>query len=125
MRTALIVLACAVAAGCATGPSPAESAAIARNSPEWELCYVAVSGRGTQALRSAVYSEMSSRRTDCNQHAGLVQARLQADAAKRQQESAAGLQMLQMARPQQPAAASTGANCRSFWRGTYWQTVCD
>lgn len=104
--------------------SPAEALSIARNSPDWELCYVAVSGRGQQSIRQAVYQVMNERRTDCNQHTGLVQAKMQQDAANSAASTAAGLMLLQAGRPQ-PAPMSTGANCRTFNRGTYLQTICD
>jgi len=70
-------------------------------------------------------------RTVEDQHLGMVQAKLQADginAARAQAQMAQGLLLMQAARPQPapaPAPATLNANCRSYDRGTYVQTVCD
>lgn len=111
--------------GCAVY-SPAESLAMARNSPDWELCYVAVSGRGQQNIRQAVYQVMQERRTDCNQHAALVQAKMAQDSARSSANAAAGLMLMQAGRAQPaPPQPAVQANCRTFNRGGYLQTVCD
>lgn len=43
---------------------------------------------------------------------------------QRAEQMRLGLEMLRMARPQAAPMRNTG-ECRSYWRGSYWQTVCD
>lgn len=109
-------------AGCAT-LSVEEAYAIASRSPDWELCYVAVSGRGPQNLRNAVYSVMQSRRTDCSQHAALVAARMQQDQANNAASAKLGADLINAGRPRPTASPSTV--CQSRWNGSTFKTVCD
>ena len=93
------------------------------NSPDWELCYVAISGRGQENLRRAVYNVMGSRRTDCSQHAAIVSAKLQADAAASNQQAALGMALIQAG--QAKPVGQQSLNCRTQSFGTYSRTVCD
>lgn len=120
-------LVAAVLCGCATPMQPGQARAIAQNSPEWELCYVAISGRGTPVLRQAVNEDMQRRNTDCNQHMQMVLARMQQDginAANANAQAQMGLQMMRAARPQ-PQPMPFPTTCRSVNMGTYVRTVCD
>lgn len=117
----------AALAGCAAPMSHLQANDLAQASPEWELCYVAVSGRGQPVLRNAVYAEIDRRRIDCNQHMPMVLARMQADGIKRADDQAQlelGLRMMQAGQPK-PAPASPTVTCRSQNMGTYVRTVCN
>lgn len=123
----MLGLGAAVLCGCATPMQPGQAQAIAQASQEWELCYVAITGRGSPVLRQAVHDDMRRRGTDCNHHMPMVQARIQQDsinAANANARTQLGLDMMRAARPQaQPMPAPT--TCRSMNMGTYVRTVCD
>lgn len=122
----MILTACAVAlAGC--GISPIRANDMAQASPEWELCYVAVSGRGQATIRQAVYAEIDRRKVDCNQHMPMVLARMQQDginAANANAQIQQGLDMMRAARPR-PSPMPLPTTCRSVNMGSYVRTVCD
>lgn len=119
-----LLIGCLGLSGCAVMTLD-QAMPLARNSPDWELCYVAVSGRGQQALRQAVYQVMRERSTDCSQHAALVSAKLGQDAASSAAQTQLGLQLLQAGRNRPTPAPAAPVTCRSFDRGTYIQTVCN
>jgi hypothetical protein len=123
MRALLFPVAAALA-GC--GISPIRANDMAQASPEWELCYVAVSGRGQATIRQAVYAEIDRRKVDCNQHMPMVLARMQQDginAANANAQAQLGLQMMNAARPR--PIPSTTTNCRSVVNGNVVNTVCN
>lgn len=126
IRQSFALAAVVALAACAAPMSPQEAYAIASRSADWELCYVAISGRGSAELRGAVNSVMQSRRVNCNDHAAIVSAKMRQDAANSAAQTQLGLQLMQagQARPIAPQPAMS-ANCRSYNRGTYVQTVCD
>lgn len=111
--------------GCASSPSPQQAMQMAGNTPDVELCYIVVSGRGSQVVRQAAYAELTRRRSDCNQHLPMLQARMQAEAARDQAQTNAGLMLLQMSRPAAVTTIPPTRYCRSVNRGTYVETVCD
>lgn len=115
MRQIFLTAAAIALTGCA---SPQQQYAAAMNAPAWQVCYVAISGNGP---RQAAYQALSDRRIDCNQHAAIVQARMQQDQAN----VAAGAAMLRAARPQAaPVPATTTTTCRTVWNGSAYVTQC-
>lgn len=124
MSRSAILAAAALLAGCATVYSPDQALQIARNSPDWELCYVAVSGRGQDSIRGAVYQVMRERSTNCNQHAAIVQAKLAQDAANSAAVSQTGLMLMQAGRAK-PAPMPQPVYCRTVPVGGGFNTVCD
>jgi hypothetical protein len=120
--------AAAVLSGCAAPLTPARATEIVQNSPEWELCYVAIRGGGNQVLRSAVYEDIARRRIDCNQHMPMVMARMQQDGIDRANANAQaqlGLQLMNAGRARPATPMSPQVVCRSVNMGTYVRTVCD
>lgn len=106
--------------------APTDKGIAALQSQDWELCYVSIVGR--PEYRQAANQVIGERQLDCNQHMAMVQARMAADqnaAARSQAQTALGLQMMQAAQPKPAPPMNLPVNCRSYWRGTYWQTVCD
>ena len=126
MKWVLLGMGAAVLGGCAMSPQRAND--LVQAAPEWEVCYVAVSGKGQQVMRQAVYAEIERRRIDCNQHMPMVLARMQQDginAANANAQAQLGLQMMNAARPRPAAPMSPQVVCRSVNMGTYVRTVCD
>lgn len=126
MRALLFPVAVAALVGCAKPMSHFQANDLAQASPEWELCYVAVSGKGQPVLRNAVYAEIDRRRIDCNQHMSMVLARMQQDgvnAANANARAQTGLQMMNAARPRPISNPTT--NCRSVVNGNVVNTVCN
>lgn len=90
MRLALIVAALALA-GC---QSMDQLRALAPQQTDYTICESMVMGH--PAMRQAAAEEQQRRRLDCSPHMGMIQARVQGNAA----QTASGLQLLQMSRPQ-------------------------
>lgn len=124
MQKTCAAIGAAFLVGCAAPMSIDHARAIAANSPEWELCYVAISGRGQQTLRQAVYESMQARRTDCNKHAPIVQAKLAQDAQNSAAQAAIGLQLMRAGQAK-PAGQTAPVYCRSVPVGGGVNTVCD
>lgn len=120
----MIVLAAAALAGCAASPEQIRIGAL--QAQDWELCYVSLVGR--DGYRQAANQVIGERQLDCRQHMPMVQARIAADQAansRSQAQAEMGLQMMKAAQPRPAPPMNLPVNCRSYWRGTYWQTVCD
>jgi hypothetical protein len=127
MKTVLMVSIALGLTGCAMPISHLRANDMAQASPEWELCYVAVSGRGQQSIRNAVYAEIDRRKVDCSQHMPMVLARMQQDginAANANAQAQMGLQMMNAARPK-PMPLPQQTNCRSVVNGNVVNTVCN
>lgn len=122
-RIALLAVT-AVLTGCAASPERLRVSAL--GAPDWELCYVSLVGRAD--YRAAANQVIGERQLDCSRHMAMVNARLNADqaaAARSQAATANALQLLNAAQPRPPAPTNLPVNCNSYWRGTYWQTVCE
>lgn len=123
MRVACLIVALGLA-GCAASPEQIRIGAL--QAQDWELCYASLVGR--DGYRQAANQVIGERQLDCRQHMQMVQARIAADqasAARSQAQTETGLQMLRAAQPRLAPPMNLPTNCRSYWRGTYWQTVCD
>jgi hypothetical protein len=82
---ALALFTAVLLAGCAAPrpqPSSADKLVAVASASDLELCLGMVSGRGDAELRGYMNQAIMERRIDCNQYAGLIQARMQADAAR-------------------------------------------
>lgn len=113
-----LLITCAVIAGCA---SPEQLRQQAMNTSDPDLCYYAAAGDAN--VRQAAYYAIQQRGVNCNAYAAIVAARIQ----QNNNNAQLGLQLIQAGRPQ-PAPQTPqalNANCRSYNRGTYIQTVCD
>lgn len=88
------------------------------SAPEWEVCYVAVSGNGP---RAAANQAIQARGINCNQHMPMVQARMARDAGN----AALGASLLRAGQPQPVPMPAHPVNCRTVWVGGGYNTICD
>jgi hypothetical protein len=103
---------CAIAlTGCATG-----TVEQVQNTPSGELCQRIATGRTAGLPSSVFYRELDRRNEDCSRYQAAIQNQIRADAA----QTASGLMLLQMARPQPRQAM----NCNSYKLGNTIQTDC-
>lgn len=111
MRIVLLAAAAALA-GCAGVGNVEQLRAQAPQQSDFNVCRMMVMGQGP--IQGVASEEASRRRLDCTPHLATIQA------MQRQQamETAAGLQMLQMAQPVPPMVAppSPTVTCHSVRR---------
>ena len=119
MRVLALVAAMGAAAiaGCET---QAELVSFYMTAPPLRACEKAITSPRSD-IRHAAASALESRRIDCQPYLGMIAARNQAD----QNQLNQGLMLMQAGRPTPAQAPAQSANCRTFNRGTYLQTVCD
>jgi hypothetical protein len=107
--------------------TPLRARELAVGAQDWELCYVAITGKGGPVLRDAVNVVMGERRTDCRQHLGMVQTKIAADgaaSARSQTDLQQAMILLQAAQPK-PAPGTKPVYCRTVYVGGGYNTVCD
>lgn len=113
---------CLAVSGCVAPMQPGQAQAITDSAADWELCYIAVTGQGQPALRQATYNTMRARKTDCNQHVGMVQAKIAADSAKSardQADIAQGLRLLGASRGQPATPSQSSGGATAFLKREY------
>lgn len=114
MKKVLLALS-VVVTGCA---SPQQRLDAAMSAPEWEVCYVAISGNGP---RQAANQAIQARGINCSQHMPMIQARMAQDA----NNAALGASLIRAGQPRPAPAPVYPVNCRTVWVGGGYNTVCD
>lgn len=85
-----------------------------------QVCYKAITSQRDD-IRQAAGAVLMQRGIDCNPYMPAIAARANANQA----QINTGLMLMQAGRAQPAATPGLQANCRSYNRGTYIQTVCD
>lgn len=117
MRALVIAFAACALAGCETQQELQDFYATQH---PMRVCYKAMTSPRAD-IREAASTVLMQRRIDCGPYMGAIQAQARADQA----QLSTGLMLMQAGRPQPAPAAGLQANCRTFDRGGYLQTVCD
>lgn len=85
-----------------------------------QVCYKAITSPRDD-IRQAAGTVLMQRGIDCNPYMPAIAARANASQAQLN----TGLMLMQAGRAQPAPSSGLQANCRSYDRGTYTQTVCD
>lgn len=108
-------------AACATPPDPI---LWSHSVSPVELCEQVLTGRSGSPYKYRAGLRVEEQKIDCMPLIPLIQSRIAARSGGAAADAALGLALIQAGRPR-AAPMQPSTQCRSFWRGTYWQTVCD